>query len=266
MEDAVKNNKMMQDIRFTPDIGVQSNQTRLDGNRVMLDQLELLSVQPALDRLNQEGYNLTIKNVFLEDTVLPLGTDDSMRLVSVSAGLPNSTALYLVKGTQATKRDDYEMYRKKDNPDGSYWVTSAQKYSEAHHYHWTEKHLLHINKDGNTQLMNERLGAKALQVLSTPDDGSVIVLASQEDSAADDIARDIYRIGPDGTVTKQYGSVKGNVYADGTGEVYMLNTADNRITKLGSGESVRLTEKMIFLASRGKPQQLEASHDHESPE
>jgi hypothetical protein len=255
--ETIKDYEQVLDQRAIPKIGAKPNQTRLQGEWVMLDDTKLMSIKPLLDQVNKAGYphSYTENDIGLEDTVLPLG---SARLVSLSTALPGQDSMMLlVNGSQATQIDKLPLYRKIDNVNGSYWLTSASKESEPHHITLHEQHLWLIGKDGSTNSINEQLGANVLRVLSTLDDGTLIVLASEQNS--EEAIGDVYRIRPDGNAEKVYASVQGHVYADRYGEVFVLSAPENRITKLSSGKSVELSEKMLFLASKGQAQSLDGN-------
>jgi hypothetical protein len=218
----------------------KSNQTRLVNGRIMLGDIELELLDQTAD-------------INLEDTVVSAGAS---RVVSVSKNNRNDGSVYLVTGNRAELLDRQPLYRKFANPNGSFWVTTAVGYSDVHHISWVENKLWLISKDGGSFSLNNQLAMNFIRILSVLGDGTLIV--SARDSADDQSPADIYRIGPDGKAVKMYESMKGNIYADESGEVYVCNYAENRISKLSSGKSVVLSDITLFQAAKGRPQPLDS--------
>ncbi|SFM17426.1 hypothetical protein SAMN03159341_11936 [Paenibacillus sp. 1_12] len=233
----------------------KTNQTKLTGGKVMWGDIELMSLQPVLKEANRASDVQSYKeeDIHIQDTVLPLG---SSYLISLNTNLPGASSVgFLVNGTQVIQLDVLSLYRWKDNANGSFWVSSADTFSERHHTTWMEHHLWLIDKEGHPHSMNEQVGAEVARILSAMDDGTLIVFTSE--GHAEVPVGDIYRIKPDGKAEKMYASVRGNIYADQAGEVFVLSSQENRITKLSDGSSAELSEKMLFLASRGQPQSID---------
>lgn len=227
-------------VRSDPD--AKRNQTRLDNGRLMLGDIEL----PVL--------NLTA-DAEPEDTII---SASSSQLVSVSLSSRdrNDADVYVVSGDRVELLDrHYPLYRKFANPDGSYWITTAAVSYDVHHISLMEQHLWLFSKDGNFVSMNKQLRSNFLRILSVLSDGTLLVTASG-DASDEQSPADIFRIGSDGRAVKMFESVKGGIYADDSGEVYVLTYADNRITKLSGGKSVVLNEITMFQASKGRPQPL----------
>ncbi|NEW09190.1 hypothetical protein GK047_24770 [Paenibacillus sp. SYP-B3998] len=238
--DQARQHRTVGNVRSDPD--AKHNQTRLDNGRLMLGDIELIVPDRTAD-------------VKPEDTVISAG---SFRLVSVSLSSRdrNIADVYVVTGNRAELLDrNQPLYRKFANLDGSFWITTAAVSYDVHHTSWLEQHVWLIGKDGNIVSMNKQLGSNYLRILSVLSDGTLLVAASG-DASDEQSPADIYRIGSDGKAVKMYESVKGGIYEDDSGEVYVLAYADNQITKLSSGKSVVLNEITMFQAAKGRPQPL----------
>lgn len=233
----------------------QSGQTRMEGDVILIGQTKLLSVSSLLHEANASipSRTFTEQDMELEDTVIPLGTS---RLIRISTSLPGLESIFLLEHAgQVTLLDHNLFYRLLAAPDGSYWFSSAYKQSETHTYYSRhEQHLWHIDKAGNVRSIHELLGVPMIRVLTGLRDGSVLVLASDNDWEG--TAADVVQVQSDGTARKLYGNLKGKVYADSSGKLYMLSPEQNRINMLGSERSVELTEKMIFQTANGQPQTI----------
>jgi hypothetical protein len=226
------------------DRDAKHNQTRIDNGRLLLGDVELAVPNPKPEAEP-------------EDTVVSAGP---YRLVSVSLSSQdrNDADVYVVANNHAELLDRHQpLYRKIANPDGSFWITTAHVSYEMHHTSWFEQHVWLIGKDGNIVSMNKQLGSNDLRILSVLRDGTLLVAASGDTSDEFSPAT-IYRIGSDGKAVKLYEAVKGSIYADQSGEVYVVSYPDQRITRLSSGTSVVLTDMMMFQASKGRPQPLHA--------
>ncbi|OXM87691.1 hypothetical protein [Paenibacillus rigui] len=233
----------------------QSGQTRMEGDAILLGQVKLLSIHSLLSEANASipSRTFTEQDMELEDTVIPLGAS---RLIRISTSLPGLGSILLLEHAgQVTSLDHNLFYRLVSASDGSYWFSSAYKQSETHTYYSRhEQHLWHIDKAGNVRSIHELLGAPMIRVLTGLRDGSVLVLASDNDW--DGTAADVVQVQADGTAQKLYSNVKGKVYADSSGKLYMLSPEQNRIHMLGSERTVELTEKMIFQTANGQPQMI----------
>jgi hypothetical protein len=213
------------------------NQTRLVNGRLMLGDIELEVLDQTAD-------------IPLEDTIVPVGAS---HLVSVSRKDSNNASVYMVTGSRAEMLDRHPLYRKFANPNGSFWVTTAVGYSDVHHISWVESKLWLINRDGGIVSLNNQLAMNFLRILSVQRDGTLIV--SARDSADDQSPADIYRIEPEAKAVKMYEQVKGAIYADDSGEVYVCTSAYNRITKLSNRKSIVLNDILLYQAAK-------AGHSH----
>lgn len=234
-----------------------TTQARIEGDAVLWGQLPLLSIQELLNEANRNPYGkiYTAEDVQLEDTVIPLG--DS-RLIRIETSLPGLGSILLLEHEGEVQELDRNplFYRMLPAGDGRYWISSAYTQSETHTYYSRhEQHLWLVDKAGKVSSVNGLLGgAPMIRVLTGRQDGSVLVLASDNDG--DGTAADVYRVQPNGTAEKLYSALRGQIYADAAGEIYQLAEENNRITKLSSGESVVLTDRMLFLTAHGEPQQV----------
>ncbi|MFH5184391.1 hypothetical protein ACHHV8_18065 [Paenibacillus sp. TAB 01] len=232
-------------------------QTRIEEDAVLLEGTQLLSIKELLNEANRNpsGKVYTAEDVQLEDTVIPLGHS---RLIQVETSLPGLSSILLLEHEGKVQELDrnHQVYRMIPAGAGRYWISSAYAQSETHTYYSRhEQHLWLVDETGNAGSMNGTLGGvPMIRVLTGLQDGSVLVLASDNDWA--ETAADIYRIQPNGKAEKLFSALRGPIYADAAGEIYQLSSENDRITKLSNGDSVVLTDRMLFLTAHGEPQQV----------